>query len=51
MNTNTVLDKNPIVNWYYCEHSSLRYTPLPLTPHICPTYFHNENITDYSDEK
>ena len=20
-------------------------------PHICPTYFHNKNITDYSDQK
>jgi hypothetical protein len=23
----------------------------PPTPHICPTYFHNQNITDCSDQK
>jgi hypothetical protein len=22
-----------------------------ITPHICPTYFHNQNITDCSDQK
>ena len=27
---------------------SLRYTP---APHICPTYFHNQNITDCSNQK
>ena len=27
--------------------------PVPKTPapHICPTYFHNQNITDCSDQK
>ena len=23
----------------------------PPAPHICPTYFHNQNITDCSDQK
>jgi hypothetical protein len=23
----------------------------PPPPHICPTYFHNQNITDCSDQK
>jgi hypothetical protein len=26
-------------------------TKLSPTPHICPTYFHNQNITDCSDQK
>ena len=37
-----------IQDQYYCELCSLRYTP---APHICPTYFHNQNITDCSDQK
>ena len=24
---------------------------IPPAPHICPTYFHNQNITDSSDQK
>ena len=49
--TTNVASLNPANGEVYSIQHYVTSKDIPPAPHICPTYFHNQNITDCSDQK